>query len=408
MNPISNSKFWGCVVLTISLLIILAATISPFSFLVPQELSWQYVINEFKFGSNLKDYWQNILLFVSWGFGIAATISSKQKPYLLILLAGFVSSATLSITVETTQIFLPSRVSNLTDIIYNSIGGIIGGILYYHQQNIIKFVLAIITGNIEQLSLKYIFKVFIIYCSLIILAITVLFNSINLDTWDDYYLAIGNEISGDRPWQGYLKNLYVSDRAFNLDQVKTALKQANIFKQDYSSISAANFNYNESFYQDNNNLLPDLYWQKANRNINRDHAQAIYLNKNQWLKSQQKASKLVNRLQVSNEFTLSLSLASDNINQAGYARIFALSAGIYAHNLILAQQEDDLYIRLRTSISGNNATEPEFFIPNVFQDNLFHQIIIIFGNRKITCYLDNPEQEYSFSFNPGDVAETLR
>ncbi|MEM8718605.1 MAG: VanZ family protein [Cyanobacteria bacterium P01_G01_bin.39] len=400
MNSITNSKYWGYFVLTISIGVILVATISPFDFLVTHKLSWRYIINEFKFGSNLKDYWQNILLFISWGFGIAAIISRKQKSHILVVLACFAASATLSITVEITQIFLPSRVSNLTDIICNTIGGTIGGVLYYYQRNTIKFILAIITGNIEQLSIKSIVKVFIIYCSLIALAITVLFNSVNLNTWDDYYLAFGNEVSGDRPWQGYLNNLYVSDRAFNIDQVKTALGQANTLKQDYSSISAASFNHSESFYRDHNNLLPDLHWQKTNQQINGDYDQSIYLNKNQWLKSQQKAKKLVNHLKVSNEFTLSLSLAPSDIYQAGYGRIFALSAGIYAHNLILAQQENDLYIRLRTSVSGSNATEPELFIPDVFQDNSFHQIIIVFSNRKISCYLDQLEQRYSFTYNP--------
>ncbi|MEM7593961.1 MAG: VanZ family protein [Cyanobacteria bacterium P01_A01_bin.83] len=378
----------------------MVATISPFDFLVTDKLSWQYIINEFKFGSNLKDYWQNILLFISWGFGIAAIISRNQKSPILVVLACFVASATLSITVEITQLFLPSRVSNLTDIICNTIGGTIGGVLYYYQRNIIKFFLAIITGNIEQLSLKSIVKVFVIYCSLIALAITILFNSVNLNTWDDYYLAIGNEISGDRPWRGYLNNLYISDRAFNIDQVKTALEQANTLKQDYSSISAASFNYSESVYRDQNNLLPDLYWQKTDQKINGNYDQAIYLDKNQWLKSQHKASKLVDRLKVSNEFTLSLSLAPSETYQVGYGRIFALSEGVYTHNFILAQQENDLYIRLRTSISGSNAIEPELFISDVFQDNSFHQIIIIFGNRKISCYLDQLEQRYSFKYNP--------
>jgi glycopeptide antibiotics resistance protein len=71
----------------------------------------------------------NILLFVPWGFLAFIAFSSIERPvlqtYLLTILLGF--SFTLSI--EAWQYFLPSRVADINDVIWNTSGTILGGLL---------------------------------------------------------------------------------------------------------------------------------------------------------------------------------------------------------------------------------------------------------------------------------------
>jgi len=127
-----KSSFWRNIWLIASLSAIVAATISPFNFTIPTGFSYEYILDKFRFGSTLKDYWQNILLFLPFGISLAVAILRQRlvnRPIAIAIIS--VTSILLSSTIEMTQLLLPSRVSNLSDIICNSLGGILGGIIYF-------------------------------------------------------------------------------------------------------------------------------------------------------------------------------------------------------------------------------------------------------------------------------------
>jgi glycopeptide antibiotics resistance protein len=71
----------------------------------------------------------NVLLFVPWGFFAFITLYTLERPtlqtYVLTILIGF--SFTLSI--EAWQYFLPSRVADINDVIWNTSGTILGALL---------------------------------------------------------------------------------------------------------------------------------------------------------------------------------------------------------------------------------------------------------------------------------------
>lgn len=71
----------------------------------------------------------NVLLFVPWGFFAFITLYTVNRPtmqtYVLTILLGF--SFTLGI--EAWQYFLPSRVADINDVIWNTSGTILGAIL---------------------------------------------------------------------------------------------------------------------------------------------------------------------------------------------------------------------------------------------------------------------------------------
>ena len=164
MNLTIKRQYWGYFGLVVSLLIIYVATISPFNFVIPQDLSGKSMIGEFRFGSNLKDYWQNILLFIPFGFSVAIIVNTRQKSALKLIVVSFLASCLLSTGVEVTQLFLPSRISNLTDIIYNSLGGFGGGILYCFRHQVIYFWAAVMTGKIDRLSYRSLVIMMVGYC----------------------------------------------------------------------------------------------------------------------------------------------------------------------------------------------------------------------------------------------------
>lgn len=71
----------------------------------------------------------NVLLFVPWGFLTFITFYSVDRPtlqtYVLTILLGF--SFTLGI--EAWQYFLPSRVADVNDVIWNTSGTVLGALL---------------------------------------------------------------------------------------------------------------------------------------------------------------------------------------------------------------------------------------------------------------------------------------
>ncbi len=408
-NLITIDKKWGYFWLIASLSFICIATLSPFNFAIIGNFSWQFVIDSFRYGSNLKDYWQNILLFIPFGFSLSIVITPLKNKAWIIVIIGLLISEILSTSIELIQLLLPSRVSNLTDIIYNSLGGTIGSILFSLKNSIAYFFLAIFTGNIKRLNYKSILLSILAYCSTVSIAVLVLSHSVNLSNWnDDYYLSIGNEVTGVRPWDGYIKSLYISDRNLNSSEVIKLFEQPEyFFNQTSDLVTAVVFDRYRQAYQDSSQQLPNLLWQtkenysSIDRMIsNIEFNNSIAINSQQWLKTKSPAVSLSNSLKDRGEFTISLMIASNNLEQNGPARIISLSQGVYAQNIIIGQEKADLHFRLRTPITGRNATNPEFVIPNVFKSKDFHQIIITFYDSELSFYIDKVENKHYFVFSP--------
>ena len=412
MNHIFGHKNWGYLLLVASLFCIFIATISPFNFVTPEGFSVKFIVEKFNFGSSLKDYWQNILLFIPLGISLFIITANKYRNIWLILIVCCLFSVVISTVVELTQLFIPTRVSNLTDIICNTIGGGVGGTLYLWHKNIIQFMAGILTGDRHKLSLKSLLTAIAIYCFIIILGIGILLNSINLSNWDDdYYLAIGNEVTGDRPWHGYINSLYICDLALNHSEVIQAYKNNNFLPQLSSLITSFAFTDLQEYYQDKSQHIPDLRLSKSlqaeikkdkNKDIRDDRVDrylGILLNKNQWLKTRDSAVFLNKRLKRTNEFSFFLTVASRDLQQTGPARIISIANGIIAQNIIIGQSEKNLSLRLRTPTTGSSANQPQFLVPNVFDSYGFHQILVTFARKKLSVYIDYPENLYSFKFD---------
>jgi len=71
----------------------------------------------------------NVLLFVPWGFFTFISLYTVDRPtmqtYLLTILLGF----SFSLGIEGWQYFLPSRVADINDVIWNTTGVILGALL---------------------------------------------------------------------------------------------------------------------------------------------------------------------------------------------------------------------------------------------------------------------------------------
>ena len=71
----------------------------------------------------------NVLLFVPWGFFLFITLYNVERPTLQTYVLTVLLALSFSLGIEGWQYFLPSRVADVNDVIWNTSGGIIGAIL---------------------------------------------------------------------------------------------------------------------------------------------------------------------------------------------------------------------------------------------------------------------------------------
>lgn len=80
----------------------------------------------------------NILLFVPWGFLLFIALYTIERPtmqtYVLTVLLGF----TFTCAIEAWQYFLPSRVADINDVIWNTLGTL-GGAILGHLRERVRF-----------------------------------------------------------------------------------------------------------------------------------------------------------------------------------------------------------------------------------------------------------------------------
>ena len=71
----------------------------------------------------------NILLFVPFGFFLFIALYSVERPTIQTYVITTFGGLTFSCLIEAWQYFLPNRVADVNDIIWNSVGALLGAIL---------------------------------------------------------------------------------------------------------------------------------------------------------------------------------------------------------------------------------------------------------------------------------------
>jgi glycopeptide antibiotics resistance protein len=414
-------RHWSYFILIASFVWIVVATLSPFKFSPPENLSPQSILNNFHHTSDVKDYSRNIILFIPFGLSLAAILSQSNYQRLAILMISLATSLGLSFSVELIQSFSAIRISNLTDIVTNTFGCLLGAAVYSWRKLLITFTTAVMKTNGRRLTVKSLTFAFSGLFILICTAIWVLLMNANFNNWNDNFdLSIGNESTGNRPWQGYISSLHILDNALDSESVTKVFNEKNNFFAQLpnpvvSLVATPDGQMKASF----DRQVPPLLWQgtiSSDRTGNLSQQlpaqflpainsgipqeQRIFIDQNHWLKNKEPIVYINSRLRKKSEFTLSTIVATSQLKQNGLARIISISKNPFYRNLTLGQNGQNLSLRLRTPITGENGTEPEFIIPDVFKDKNSHQILITFAHQVLSFYIDRSENKYTFRFEP--------
>jgi len=391
LRIVRNSfKNWHVVLAICSFLIIIISTLYPFNFslkisdILPDFLE---AFNQFSYPN---DWVRNIFLFVPLGFSLTWLYQRKEMKQSAIFLWIVTISFIISFCVESLQLLLPNRSPTLTDIATNTAGGCLGYLLLSLFFSI----------NIRRIfSIKGLILGLIGYLSLTVILILALQGTTTLSNWDvSFPLLIGNEDTGDRPWSGSISELVIANQAaprtkierlFAGESPKDILGSTLLGSYDFSGIGP---------YRDRAGVMPDLEW--TGQSPNTPSSNHVLIGDDRWLKAQNDSILAAQKLKKSSEFTLILRIATLDVSQAGPARIVSISKDAHNRNITLGQQQDQLDVRLRTPITGNNGNLVPLLIPNAFTNTSYHRWVITYRQPVLNVYRENLDQYNTIQLTP--------
>ncbi len=394
-NAVLFSKHWAGNLVITSVLLVLIATLFPFNF-TPNDLSFQAIFRSFfSHPSSLNDLVGNVILFLPFGFGLADLTRQKGFNHLGAVLIGSVVSSTLSLTVETLQVFLPSRSSSVIDIYTNTTGGLLGAIAFLIWQATAPGRSRELSGFLRQWFSKRTLSVAIVLW--VMFTALIVFNlqqAVTFRNWDtEFPLLLGNERTGDRPWAGTISTVEISDRASSLSEVADIFQHQG-FASPESLVTAYRLKGQE-VYSDQTGHLPDLVWIGSSK-----RSEEALLTSKHWLSTQKPARVLAEKLKATSEFTLSTIVATSDPTQSGPARIISLSGDSFQRNFTLGQEKTNLVFRLRTPITGINGTNAVLSVPDVFSDTKLRHLVLTYKRQILNLYVDNVQQVQSLQLTP--------
>lgn len=384
-------------IVTASLVLLLFATLFPFNFSFENGFSFEKIIITFNNSTHLSDQVNNVLLFIPLGFGLTCLLHAKRLGATAKLAIVLFISAGLSLTVEVLQAFLPSRDPTPADIINNSAGGLFGFLGFYlWKSQIISYASSIIEKSKKRVSINQLILIFTVYIIMTFVIPIPLQNTTSLSNWDlNFPLLLGNERTGDRPWQGYISQIYIADRGISKEEVAQVFSDKASLTIMGDSLLAVYQLTGQGSYRDQTKHLPDL--SSRGQPPKTQDGTGVFLTPSHWLETAAPVNWMNQRIRETAQFTLGATVATADTTQSGPARIVSLSSNTTERNFTLGQEGTNLVFRLRTPINGKNAAYLRQVVPNIFADTKPHHIVITYANSILQVYIDKLQNLHSFN-----------
>ena len=338
------------------------------------------------------DFRRNLVLFIP--FGVLVHHEGRRRSFklapLTVVIA--VSAFLLSTTIECAQAFLPSRFPSLTDVFANTVGALIGtaadrawGAPVVSFANSLRM----------RTSPKRLAGISTAWAAIALVFSAALQTRTQLSNWNvEYPLLIGNEETGDRPWRGRVLTLTLVDAPTAVANVRRFADGGDIVLPG-ETVAAFDLDAGAPYTDAAGNV-------RELRPVHRDGTS--------WLRSDGPAAFLARRLRASNAFTIRVRVASDDSNQHDVARIVSNSVSPFRRNFTLGQLGDDLIIRLRTPVTGDNGVRPQMDVPGVFSTKEVRDILVTYDGATLLAAVHAGHIVSRMALGPGSAvaASTVR
>jgi hypothetical protein len=329
LNPLSPPSI-RLRLLAPSVAVIVATTMIPVGIRHPSLRHIDYTLDPI-------DFVNNILLYMPLGVALSGTSLARV----------FLWGLSLSTMAETLQLGYVDRIPSFFDITSNTLGAICGYLL--------ALWLVRMTGRAPR-SLRVPRW---IAAAAILFSIAGTFSLVHhtppsdFSNWNPaFHLAVGNELTGERPWEGTVSRFAVYPIAMTEPQISGIAQTSELPP---------------------GGLLPPA-----------DFAQ----NPGRSLLSPQDEVTWDNTLVRRSQLTLLVWMRTSNLEQVGPARIVTYSQDPARRNFTLGQIRNTLTFRLRTPASGENGTSPALYTGPVLTLDRPTFVAVVYDGRILSLYVD--------------------
>lgn len=381
---------------------VLLATLFPldFSFGQPvQKFEWD--ITRHSMAAKAYDISTNIILFIPLGLGVAARVlrGGFRRRNIAAIVATIIGLA-LSLTVELLQLYLPERDPSLIDLITNTTGALIGGLLVrWRGEWAMQRLPKPMSDEFERPSARLFGTLLAIAIVWPLVLAAAYVGSLSLDDWDPTArLAVGNEISEPREWDGTVTEVHFASRALDRDQVARLFSGEPIAQVAGEHLLASYLLHGDRDYPDTTGQQPTLHWIHEERSVTEDGTPLFTHARN--VATTQPAHELNRTIKDADAFTLVTTIATADQFQGNDARIVTYSRSPVSRNVTLTQNEMDLAIRIRNGITGENGRTPQLLIPGFFATSDLQRLVLTYDMGRVRAYVDGVERAYSIDFTP--------
>jgi hypothetical protein len=209
----------------------------------------------------------------------------------------------------------------------------------------------------------------------------------SLTSWDDSFpFLVGNELTGNRAWNGRIYQLQIANRAISEEELTRVVERNNRIASIEEPLTASYLFTEERVFRDRSGHLSELVWR--GRCTDRPKGKGALVDAGCWLQTDGAATPLTRALARTSQFTLAATVAAANPFQAGPARILSLSKDPYHRNFTLGQARNDLVFRLRTSLTGANGMNPELVVPGVFVNDEPISLLVLYDGSILSVFVN--------------------
>lgn len=407
----ADDSRWSTRILLLSLAGILFLTLYPFRFDLSRPLLANrllFVLEGWGKDSGSFDIFLNVLLFVPFGFGLAGKFHEQGKSRLATLGLALAAGVLLSYTIESLQVYIPSRDSGWGDVFTNSSGSLAGCLLLIlYGAPILRFLSACEVALDSLFTLRRAVVILSLYFAFWIAISVPLQKDTRLTNWDPASLLIvGNTAPGHSTSArtGSISQLEIWDRA-----LPHALAEA-LTSPNPGNVSAPNPLASYDFlgsppFEDKQRFLPGLDWTPSATASAAYNAAAM--NGPSRLVSRIPVSGLVDNIRRSRQFSIQLAFSPDAVDGVD-AEILSIYNPTGSLNLGIRQKGASLIIWFRNPLTVNRGAMA-WPTPNLFAPHQSRDILFSYDGSDLSLYIDGKEQRRIYQLGPGTrLAELFR
>jgi hypothetical protein len=354
----------------------------------------------------LLDVFLNVLLFIPFGFGLAAKLRERGKSPALTLALALGIGALFSYCIEFLQIYIPPRDSGWEDVFTNGSGSVAGFVLYEILGKRVLDWMSNFESWLESLlTIRRAFVVLLIYFALWFAASFQLQKTTRLRDWRlDALLVVGNDASGKFPWKGTINAVQIWDLALRSEVAQQLSAGQAADTGNPGLLVDYDFSAGPPF-RDQRQISSELAWFPSAPAA--PASGLLVLDGASWLTSRVAVPDLTANLEKTNQFTVRV-LCTPAEGRGGDGRIISISQPSGFPDLTLRQEDSSLSFWFRDPLSATHSILAWNF-PKVFTAGSTRDILYAYDGSNLSLFIDGKQEPLTYRLGPGTaLAKSLR